>query len=142
MSFQVFSLSLPQTNKQKQINVIINYFNIIAMKLFINFLLSSLVAFAAIEFLPGLDVDNYLIAIFIALIIGLINISIKPFLLILSIIPTFITIVLALFFFNGLIIVLSDWIIEGFSAEGTWYVILFSAVISILNWCIHRLIWK
>ena len=70
------------------------------MKLFINFLLSSLVAFAAIEFLPGLDVDNYLIAIFIALIIGLINISIKPFLLILSIIPTFITIVLALFFFN------------------------------------------
>lgn len=112
------------------------------MKLFINFLLSSIVAFAAIEFLPGLDVKYYWIAIFISLVIGLINISIKPFLAIWSIIPTFVTIVLALFFFNGLVIVLSDWIIEGFSAEGTGYVILFSAVISILNWGIHRLIWK
>ncbi len=112
------------------------------MKLFINFLLSAIVAFAAVEFLPGLDVYNYWTAIFIAIIIGLINISIKPFLMILSIIPTFLTIVLALFFFNGLVVVLSDWMIEGFSAERTWYVILFSAVVSILNWGIHRLIWK
>lgn len=112
------------------------------MKLFINFLLSTIVAFAAVEFLPGLDVDNYRIAIFIAIIIGLINISIKPFLLILSIIPTFVTIILTLFFFVGMVVVLSDWIFEGFSAEGTGYVILFSAVVSILNWGIHKVVWK
>lgn len=112
------------------------------MKLFINFLLSSIVAFAAVVFLPGLDVNSYWIAAFIAIVVGLINISIKPFLAILSIIPTFITIFLALFFFNGAVIVLSDWIIEGFSAESSWYVALFSAVVSILNWGIHRLVWK
>lgn len=112
------------------------------MKLFINFVLSSIVAFAAIFFLSGLHVDSYWIAGFIAIVIGLINISIKPFLMILSIIPTFITIVLALFFFNGAVIVLSDWIIEGFSAESSWYIILFSAIVSILNWGIHRVVWK
>ena len=60
----------------------------------------------------------------------------------LSIIPTFTTIVLALFFFNGLIIVLSDWLTEGFTAEGAGYVILFSGVVAIVNWGIHRMIWK
>ena len=112
------------------------------MKLFLNFVLSGIVAFAAVSFLPGLYVANYWIAIFIAIVIGLINISIKPFLSILSIIPTFITIFLALFFFNGAVIVLSDWIIEGFDAENSWYVILFSAVVSILNWGVHRVVWK
>ena len=112
------------------------------MKLFLNFVLSGIVAFFAILFLPGLDVDSYWIATFIAILIGLINISIKPFLAILSIIPTFVTIFLALFFFNGAVIVLSDWIFEGFSAENSWYVILFSAVVSILNWGIHRVVWK
>ncbi len=112
------------------------------MKLFANFALSAIAAFAAIMFLPGLGVSQYTIAVFIALVIGLANISIKPLLLMLSIIPTFTTIVLALFFFNGLIIVLSDWLTEGFTAEGAGYVILFSGVVAIVNWGIHRMIWK
>ena len=112
------------------------------MKLFANFALSVIAAFAAILFLPGLGVSEYMLALFIALVIGLVNISIKPLLLILSIIPTFTTIVLALFFFNGLIIVLSDWLIEGFTAESAGYVIMFSGVVAVVNWGIHRLIWR
>lgn len=112
------------------------------MKLFANFALSVIAAFIALLLLPGLGISQYAIAVFIALAIGLANISIKPLLLLLSIIPTFTTIVLALFFFNGLIIVLSDWLIEGFTAEGTGYVILFSGVVAVANWGIHRLLWK
>ena len=112
------------------------------MKLFINFLLSSIVAFVAIIFLPGLDVTTYWTAAFIGLVIGVLNVSIKPLLAILSIIPTFITIIITLFFLNGVVIVLSDWIIEGFSTESTVYVILYSAVVAILNWGVHRLVWK
>ena len=112
------------------------------MKLLINFLISSIVIYLAITFLPGIDAHSTLTAAAVAGILGLINISIKPFLLLFDIIPTLFTIIFALFFINGTIIVLSDWIIDDFSAESLWHVALFSAVISVLDWCIHKLVWK
>lgn len=112
------------------------------MKLLINFLISSIVIYLAIIFLPGIDAHSTLTAAAIAGILGLTNISIKPFLMLFDIIPTLFTIVFALFFINGAIVVLADWIIDDFSTENLWYVMLFSAVISVLDWCIHKLIWK
>lgn len=112
------------------------------MKLLINFLISSIVIYLAIVFLPGIDAHSTLTAAAVAGILGLANISIKPFLMLFDIIPTLFTIVFALFFINGAIVVLADWIIDDFSTENLWYVMLFSAVISVLDWCIHKLIWK
>lgn len=112
------------------------------MKIFINFLLSAIITFLAILLLPGLDVDSYYIAAGMAVFLGIINICVKPLLEVLSIVPTFITIILALFFFNGAVLVVADWTLEDFSAEGTGYVILFSAIVAILNWGIHRVLYK
>lgn len=112
------------------------------MKLLVNFLISSIVIYLAIIFLPGIDANSTQTAAAIAGILGLVNISIKPFLMLFDVIPTLFTIVLALFFINGAIIVLSDWIIDDFAMENLWYVVLFSAVISVLDWCIHKLVWK
>lgn len=112
------------------------------MKLLINFLISSIMIYLAITFLPGIDAHSTLTAATVASVLGLANISIKPFLILFDIIPTLFTIVFALFFINGAIVVLSDWIIDDFSTESLWYVILFSAVISVLDWCIHKLVWR
>lgn len=112
------------------------------MKLLINFLISSIVIYLAIIFLPGIDAESTLTAAAVAGILGLTNISIKPFLLLFDVIPTLLTIIIALFFINGAIVVLSDWIIDDFVAESFWYVVLFSAVVSVLDWCIHKIVWK
>lgn len=112
------------------------------MKIFINFLLSAAITYLVVIFLPGLDVYNHLAAVYIALAVGVFNICVKPLLEVCSIVPTFITIILALFFLNGAVVVVADWTLEGFAAEGTGYVILFSAVTSILNWGIHRLLYR
>lgn len=112
------------------------------MKLFINFILSSITALIIILILPGLGIDSYWLAAFVSLILGLINISIKPFLAMFSVIPTFFTIILALFLLNAAVIILADWVFERFYAENSLYVALFSAVLALINWGIHRLIWK
>lgn len=112
------------------------------MKIFINFLLSAILTFAAILFLPGLDVNSNMAVAYIALAVGVINISVKPLLEVCSIVPTFATIILALFFLNGAVVVLADWMLEGFSAEGMGYVILFSTIVSLLNWGVHRLLYR
>ena len=112
------------------------------MKLFINFAVSFFVTFLTVLFLPGLDVNGYLVALYIGLAIGVINICVKPLLEVCGIIPTSLTILTALFFTNGAVIVLADWTLEDISVEGIGYVILFSAVVSILNWAIHKIIWK
>lgn len=112
------------------------------MKLFINFAVSFAVTFLIVLFLPGLGVDGYPIALYIGLAIGIINICVKPLLEVWGIIPTSLTILTALFFINGAVIVLADWILEDISTERIGYIILFSAVVSVLNWAIHKLIWK
>lgn len=112
------------------------------LKILINFLASTLISFFAMLFLPGLDIRSYGIMLLIAIILGLVNISVKPLIKIGGVIPTFITIFIALFFLNGAVIVLGDWIIEGFSAERFGYVVLFSATLTILNWGVHQLIYR
>lgn len=111
------------------------------MKLFLNFILSAILAFVILLILPGLT-TNYWTAAFVALVLGIINISIRPLLALLSIIPTFVTIIVSLFFMNGVIVVLADWMIDSFTAENIWFVVLFSGILAVANWGIHRLVWR
>ncbi len=129
-------------NNKKEISVISIKQTYIRMKVFINFAVSFFITFLTVLFLPGLDVNGYLVALYIGLAIGVINICVKPLLEVCGIIPTSWTILTALFFMNGAVIVLADWMLEDLSIEGIGYVILFSAVVSILNWAIHKIIWK
>lgn len=112
------------------------------LKILINFLASTIISFLAMLFLPGLDIRSYGIMFLLAIILGIVNISVKPLIETGGVIPTFITIFIALFFLNGAVIVLGDWIIEGFSAERFGYVVLFSVTLTILNWGIHQLIYN
>src|SRR5688500_123089 len=103
------------------------------MNWIIRFLLNGLAVFLAAYLLPGVDVDGYGTALIVALILSIANIIVKPVLIILTIPITIITLGLFLLVINAIIILLADYLVNGFVVDGFWWALLFSLILSLFN---------
>ncbi|QXP60168.1 phage holin family protein [Olleya sp. HaHaR_3_96] len=103
------------------------------MNLIIRLLLNAVAVFFLANILGGVAVENYTTAIIVAAVISILNLLVKPILVILTFPITIITLGLFLFVVNGLIILLADNFISGFSVSSIWTAILFSILLSILQ---------
>lgn len=103
------------------------------MNLIIRLLLNALAVFILANVLSGVGVDGYFGAIIVAAVLSILNILVKPFLVILTLPVTILTLGLFLLVINALIILLADKLIDGFTVDGIWTAILFSILLSILQ---------
>jgi len=103
------------------------------MNLIIRLLINALIILGLAWALPGIGVESYWTALIVAIILGLLNIFIKPVLVILTIPVTILTLGLFLFVINALIIMLAGYLIDGFSVNGFWWALLFSILMTVLN---------
>jgi putative membrane protein len=83
--------------------------------------------------LPGITVDDYLTGVIIAALLALLNITIKPILIFLTIPITLITLGLFLLVINALLVVIAAKIVSGFTVDGFWWALLFSLILSLVN---------
>lgn len=103
------------------------------MNFIIRLLVSTIAVVLSAYILPGVTVDSFITAIIVAVILSLLNVLVKPILVILTIPFTVFTLGLFLLVINAIIILMTDWIIDGFVVDGFWYALLFSIVLSIIN---------
>ena len=99
----------------------------------IRFLLNGLAVLLAAYLLPGVSVSHYGYALLVALVLGIVNAIIKPILVVLTIPITFVTFGLFLLVINALMILLVDWVIDGFTVDGFWWALGFSLILSLFN---------
>ena len=78
------------------------------MKFVIRLLLSSLAVIITAYLLPGVEVASFTSAIIIAALLGLLNVTVKPLLVLLTIPFTVLTLGLFLLVINALMILLAD----------------------------------
>lgn len=103
------------------------------MNSIVRFLLSGVAVVLTAYLLPGVDVHDYWTALLVALVLSLVNIFVKPILILLTIPLTFITLGLFLLVINALMILLTDYFIDGFFVDGFWWALLFSLILSLFN---------
>lgn len=103
------------------------------MKLILRVLLTALAVVILSKVLPHVEVDSYLTAIIVAIVLGLLNFLVKPILVILTLPVTIITFGLFLLIINAAIILLADYFITGFLVDGIWWALLFSLLLSLLQ---------
>lgn len=84
-------------------------------------------------FLSGVHIDSWVTGFLLAAILILINLTIKPLMIVLTLPLTLITFGLFLLVINALVIMLADKIIPGFQVDGFWWALLFAVVLSIIN---------
>lgn len=97
-----------------------------------------MVILAASYLLPGIHVTNFTQALVTALVLGIINAVIKPILLILTLPITLITLGLFTIIINAVLILLTDAIVPGFSADSFLWAIILAIFLALVNTLLHR----
>lgn len=111
------------------------------MEIILQILISSVAVYFTAWLLPGISVKNYGSAILVAIVLGILNAFVKPFLQFISFPITVLTLGLFLFVINALVIMLASWILgNNFHVKNFWWALLFSILVSLatslLSWLI------
>lgn len=110
------------------------------MKLFLKLLLTALAVFILSNVLSGIMVSSYTTAIIVALTISVLNMLVRPILVLFTLPVTILTLGLFLFVINAIIILLADALISGFVVNGFFTAIIFSVLLSVFRSLLFRLI--
>jgi putative membrane protein len=93
----------------------------------------TLAAFGTAYILPSVDLDQFTTAIWLAVLLALLNSTLRPLLILLTIPLTVFSLGLFLLVINaGLVMLASDWV-NGFSVGGFWSAMAFSLLYSIIS---------
>ena len=104
------------------------------MKLLIKLALSALAVVILANILPGVSLaDPIKDALLVAIVLVILNVLVKPLLIIFTLPITIITFGLFLLFVNAIIIYLADKLLDGFTVSSVWWAIIFSICLSFLQ---------
>lgn len=109
------------------------------MKLLIRLLVTSLLVMILSYLIKGVTVDHFTTAIIVAIVLGLLNLFVKPLLVVFTLPVTVVTLGLFLLVINAIIIMLCDYFVDGFEVSSFLTALLFSIVLSISQSVIFKL---
>ena len=103
------------------------------MQLLLIWLLNALALLTVAYVLPGIIVDGFTAALVAALILGLINMLLRPLLILLTLPVTVITFGLFILIINGLLFWFAGSVLKGFEVSGFWVGVLGALLYSIIS---------
>ncbi len=110
------------------------------MKLLTRILVTSVLVLIIAHFMKGVHVAGFVTALLVAVVLGLLNIFIKPIFVLLTLPFTIFTLGLFLLVINAIIILLCTNIVGGFSVDTFWTALLFSVVLSISQSIMYKIV--
>lgn len=109
------------------------------MLLLLKWLLMTLSVGIAAYLLPGITVSGFFSALLVALFLGIINTLVRPLLILITLPITILTLGLFTFVINAVLVLLASRVIHGFEVRGFWTAMLFSIVLSIIQYILNRI---
>ena len=130
MVYYRWTLEAPPKGVKRKIFLSLKLFR---MNFLIKLLLSSLAVIVASYILPGAHVEGFFDALVVSLFLALFSATLKPLLVILTIPVTVFTLGFFLLVINALMIMLADYLVDGFHVDGFWWALLFGVILAIVN---------
>ena len=103
------------------------------MNLIIRILVTAFIVLLLANFLGGVSVDGFGTSIIVAIVLGLLNLIVKPLMVLFTLPVTLLTLGLFLFVINAVIILLCSELVGGFHLASFWTALLFSILLSVLQ---------
>jgi putative membrane protein len=110
------------------------------MKLLLVWVLNALALLAVAYFMPSIQVDGFISALIAAAVIGLVNMLIKPILILLTLPVTILTLGLFIFVINGILFYLVGHVLQGFYVQNITSGILGAVLYSLISWVLTALV--
>ncbi len=112
------------------------------MNFIIRLLITAAVAYGLSMVLSGVHIPKFTDAIIFVLILAVLNMFIKPLLVLFTLPITVITLGLFLFVINAIIILVADRFMDGVTVDGFWWALLFSLLLSMVSSFVQSLLGK
>ncbi len=109
------------------LNIIIRWFVYALLIIFVSWIV------------PGIKIDNFLSAMFVCVILALVNAFVKPLLQILTLPVTILTMGLFTLVINALMFMLAGWFTPGFEVTGFLSALLGSLLLSVFSFGVNRI---
>jgi len=106
---------------------------------YVRLIVRTLAVFFTAYLVPGVDVDGFTTAIWVAVVLGVLNATVKPLLILLTLPLTLFTMGIFLLVINGIVVVLADRWIDGFALRDFTAAVVMSLVVSALSAVMERL---
>jgi len=103
------------------------------MKFLVDLLIRALVLLLTAYLIPGFKIDSYTTALIVALVLAILNILVKPLLILLTLPATILTLGLFLFVINALLLVIASKLITGFKIDSFVTALIASIIITVIS---------
>ncbi|HCN51751.1 MAG TPA: hypothetical protein DIT10_22140 [Chryseobacterium sp.] len=103
------------------------------MNLLIRLFVTAIVAFLLTKILPGVSFDGFSSAIIFAIVLGVLNIFVKPILSLFGLPLTILTLGFFALVINAAIVMIADYFIDSMHVDGFWWAFIFSILLSIVT---------
>lgn len=103
------------------------------MKLLIKLLIATLAVFVSAYLIPGVTVDSFKTAFIVAVVLGVLNVFVKPLLVILTLPITILTLGLFAFVINIALIYAAAYVVPGFTIDAVLAAVLFGLLMSFIS---------
>ncbi|HEY4474136.1 MAG TPA: phage holin family protein [Candidatus Paceibacterota bacterium] len=110
------------------------------MDFLVRFLGATLAVLLAAYLIPGFVVSGFYTALIVALVLGVLNITIKPILVLLTLPLNLLTLGLFSFVINAALLLFIASFVEGFTVTGFVPALLGGVVIAVVNWIVHEFV--
>ena len=94
----------------------------------------------AAHLVPGVSVSGFFSALWVALFLGIVNVLIRPILILITLPINILTLGLFTFVINACLVLFASSVMKGFEVRGFWTAMFFSIVLSIINYLLNTLI--
>lgn len=110
------------------------------MKLLLRILITAVLVMIIAHFMDGVQLqDGIKTSIIVALVLGVLNLIVKPILVFFTFPITLVTLGLFLLVINAIIILLCSKLVSGFHVDSFWTALFFSIILSISQSILFRL---
>jgi putative membrane protein len=90
--------------------------------------------------IPSIKIRGFGTALVVALVLGLINVLLRPILVLLTLPVTLITLGLFILVINALLFQFAAWLLKGFEVSGFWSAFFGSLLYSVISWLLSALV--
>ena len=104
------------------------------MNFLVKVLVSTFAVVIASYLLGGVQVESFTTAIVVAFVLAVLNALLKPFLIILTIPVTIMSLGLFLLVINAFIIQMAAYVVRGFDVLNFWWALLFGVILAVVTW--------
>ena len=110
------------------------------MRLLLIWLINAVALLLLPYLFPGVQIDSFFTALWVALVLGLVNAVLRPILVLLTLPITLLTLGLFVLVINGLLFYMVAHMVSGFHVSGLGSGIAGALLYSIFSWALHALI--